>query len=79
MLLEPIDKSEHARLRSPSQIRVIDMLQSKPGRLSRRPFEIWREQKCQLIFPKQCLNNQGEANSLSKIAHPQAPVTFTPS
>ena len=40
MLLEPIHKSEHARLRGPSQIRVIDMLQTKSGRLSRTPFEI---------------------------------------
>lgn len=40
MLLEPIHKREHAGLRSPSQIRVVDMLQTKPGRLSRTPFEV---------------------------------------
>jgi hypothetical protein len=48
MLLEPIHKSEHARLRSPSQIRVIDMLQAKSGRLSRTPLEIWQGKRQRL-------------------------------
>jgi len=66
MLLEPIHKSEHARLRSPGEIRVVNMLQTEPGRLSRSPFEIWRERwKCQLLPPGKHQNEQASRAQLT--------------
>ena len=40
MLLKPVHKSEHTRLRRPRQISIINILQSKASSLSRSPFEI---------------------------------------